>query len=66
MSNAGYGNHDEPPPGHEPKQRPAADPARPGGKPHPDTPAKQDHVATPGDGAGAAGSQGGEVDPGTG
>lgn len=67
MSNAGYGNHDASRPGEGVPVVPASSPAQPGSPTGTPKPADdRGHEATPGDGAGADGPQGDEVDPGTG
>ena len=69
MSNAGYGNHDAPPPNADPKTAGTreADAAKDGtnAPPAPAAAARRD-ASTPGAGALADGRQGDDVDPGVG
>ena len=71
MSNAGYGNHDAPPPNADPKTSGThkADAAKDGTNPSPSAtpaPAGRRDASTPGAGALADGRQGDDVDPGVG
>lgn len=69
MSNAGYGNHDAPPPNADPKTPGTreADAPKDGtnAAPNPAAAERRD-ASTPGAGALADGRQGGDVDPGVG
>lgn len=71
MSNAGYGNHDAPPPDAAPTTpgKREAEAAKDGTKPSPSAtpaPAGRRDASTPGAGALADGRQGDDVDPGVG
>lgn len=64
MSNAGYGNHDEPPPTKATAEHGSAAAKPPTAKTPPEP--ADTHVSTPGDGAGPDAPVGKDVDPGVG